>query len=49
MIPGAVFSSFSVEAASPKSVSLTSPLYDSNTLGGETSRWTSLMSPKPCA
>ena len=38
MIPGAVFSSFSVDDASPKSVSFTSPVYDSSTLGGETSR-----------
>src|SRR5678809_189340 len=35
MIPGAVFSSFSVDDASPKSVRRTSPLYDSSTLGGE--------------
>ena len=46
MIPGAVFSIFSVDEASPKSVSRTSPLYESSTLGGDTSRWTSLMSPK---
>ena len=43
------FSSFSVELAKPKSVSLTSPLKLTSTLGGETSRWTSLMLPKLCA
>src|SRR5439155_20700778 len=39
--PGAVFSVFNDDEASPKSVSLTSPKNDSSTLGGETSRCTS--------
>jgi len=38
MMPGAVFSSFSVDEARPQSVSLTSPLYETRTFDGDTSR-----------
>ncbi len=35
--------------ASPKSVSLTSPVYDSITLAGDTSRWINFRSSNACA
>ena len=46
MMPGAVFSSLSVDDASPKSVSFTSPVYETRTFGGEMSRWTRFRSGK---
>ena len=48
-MPGAVFSILSVDEASPKSVSFTSPENENRTFGGDTSRCTSLSFDSECA